>query len=266
MPLSMVVKEKVKKSGYHILAWALQVLIAQGQHNLVAMIIVALCLAPRKTELENNGVLSVLRNFKLRQNRYELKLKQAIEDQVYHHNHPHFDKIGATLAATGWWASYCIYTRYTDPTLSTDDSCMFFNSVMDPVSREQYQDELCDHAGCQREYYFPHYRLVLEHEGRNGVRVIGRQMDRWHSTEAKATRLPNEYFEYRIPSWTVLCRISNDLDGRTLSDVLEPGVWYNYRFLPDTPLDLVDHEAEQQLAEARQGIANAIMQFGALNG
>jgi len=27
MPLSMVVKEKVKKSGYHILAWALQVLI-----------------------------------------------------------------------------------------------------------------------------------------------------------------------------------------------------------------------------------------------
>jgi hypothetical protein len=68
-----------------------------------------------------------------------------------------------------------------------------------------------------------------------------------------------------VPAETVLYSFG-EKDGRTLADLLEPGVWYNYYFQPDKPLDLVDHEAEQQLAEARQGIANAIIKFGMING
>lgn len=271
MPLSMVTneaKQLVKKSGYSILAWALKTFLAQGQQKLVAMIVVTLCLAPRKSKLDDNGVRSVLRNFQLRQ--------KATKDQELMYcimrltqESRHHDKIGATLAAAWWWESYNFRLRHTDPTLSTDDSMMFFNSAIERFGNtgdRQYQDELCDHCGCQREREFPHYRLVLEYEGYDGVRIIGKQMSEWHSTAAKCKHLPNGYFEYRVPSNTVLYRISDELDGRTLEDILAPGVWYNYRFQPDTALDLVDHEAEAQLTDARQQIANLAMKFGRLNG
>lgn len=264
MPLSMEVKQLVKKSGYSILAWALNVFIAQGQYNLVAMIVVALCLAPRKTELDNNGVLSVLRNFKLRQNKKQSELMYAIRDCA--EGSKHFDKIGATLVATWWWEYSNFHPRHTDPRLGTDDSMMFFTSARD-YNNVTYQDELCDHCGpCQHERYFRHYRLILEKEGDWNVRVIGKQMDRWNSTMNKSSVLPNGYFEYHIPAQTVLHRIGDDLDGRTLADVMEPGKWYNYHFQPDTALDLVDHEAEAQLAQTHQQIANLVMQFGQLNG
>lgn len=267
MPLSMVTneaKQLVKKSGYSILAWALKTFLAQGQQKLVAMIIVTLCLAPRKAKLDDNGVRAVLRNFQLRQ--------KATKDQelMYYimrlaEDSGHYDKVGATLVAAWWWEYHRFTPRHTDPMLSTDDSCMFFNSAVERFGNtgdRQYQDELCDHAGCQREREFPHYRLVLEYEGYDGVRIIGKQMGEWRSTAAKCKQLPNGYFEYRVHSNTVLYRINDELDGRTLEDVLEPGVWYNYHFRPDTELDLVDHERQRVM----QTLANTIMKVGQLNG
>ena len=81
---------------------------------------------------------------------------------------------------------------------------------------------------------------------------------------AESREHPNDYREYLVPSETVLHGFG-EKDGRTLADLLEPGVWYNYYFEPDTSLDLVDHEAEAQLAQAHQLIANLAMQFGQLN-
>lgn len=236
MPLSMEAKQLIKKSGYSILAWALKVLIAQEQRMLAAMIIVALCLAPRKTKLEDNGVRAVLRNKKLRQMAKQDDLLMCEVTRLAEDSR-HYDKIEATLVAAWWWSSHGYnLKRRTDPILFTDDSCMIFG--WDTDTRLQQQDELCDHAGCQREREFPHFRLVLEHTGRDGVRVIGRQMGRWQNTAIKCRPLPNGYLEYRIPSQTVLYRISDDIDGRTLEDVLKPGVWYNYHFQPDTELEL----------------------------
>ncbi len=259
MPLSMEkrMRKVVKENGYGLLAWALRKLIEHGQKNLVATIIVALCLAPRKTEMENNGVLSVLKSVKLHQAAKAVNLMSEIlwiADRSFQ-----YDKIVTTLAATNWIEFFDLHPRYTNPRLGTNDSMMFFTWINGWEKKDNFQDTLCDHAGSQKREYFPHFRMIVESANRFEVRVIGKQMERWQSTNNQTAKaLPNGYFEYWIPASTVLSCISYDLDGRTLAEVLEPGVWYNYCFQPDTELDLIDREAEAARREVNQNLVNVL--------
>jgi hypothetical protein len=265
MPLSNVTKEirlAVRKAGYTVLTLALTQLVRNGNYNLAAAIIVALCLSPRKSVTENNGVLCVLRNIPLYREAQRNEMICALRDNMFENRH--CDQIMATLVAAGWWESYYAFFRHTDPMLSTDDGMLFYNAPGQPGCVIPEQVTLCDLAGCQHEHYFQHTRLIRTDD--YYVRVIGKQMDRWNKTKRSFTALPNGYFECLIPAETVVHRMRDELCGRTLSDIMEPNVWYNVYFEPDTPLDLVNHEAEKQLAAARQDIANLAVQFGQLNG
>jgi hypothetical protein len=266
MPLSNVTKETkaaIRKCGYTVLTLALNQMVKNGHYKLAAMIIVALCLAPRKTETENNGVLSVLKNFKLQQSAKDTPVVQDIRRLAGENE---YDKIMATLVANGWEPSHSFFPQHTNNLLETDDGVMFYTQAM-RNGEVGPQVELCDLAGGQYERYFAHTRLIWD-GGHAWVRVIGKQMkeNSGYKMGRDCKELPNGYFEYRIPPYTVINRMRDDLCGRTLEDIMEPGVWYNYYFRPDTPLDLVDHEAEQRLAAARQNIANLIMKAGTLNG
>ena len=265
--VKLTISDQVKRFGYTALTLALNQMLKNGQRKLVAMIIVALCLAPRKREVENRGVLRVLRNIPLwrlgtadREFMYELRSSMEHSDN--------YNKVVATLTATRWFdRSAAYWPNHKTPYFSKNDSCLYFNSQKNWDDRDGFQHKLCDHAGCQRDEYQPHFRFLMS-EDAYYVRVIGRQLaDRnWWGTSTLVKPLPNGYGEYIVPANTVLFNCSDELDGRTLADVMEPGVWYNYYFQPDTALDLVDHVAEKQLAAARQNIANLIMQAGTLNG
>ncbi|MEK9180942.1 MAG: hypothetical protein AAB871_01770, partial [Patescibacteria group bacterium] len=219
MPLSKVkneVRNAVRKTGYMTLAWALQRLIEHEQYNLAAMIIVALCLAPRKTELENNGVLSVLKNFKLQQLAQNTPLMDITRPLANESEH---DKIMTTLIATGWQPSYDFFPQHTNNLLETDDDVMFYTPAM-RNGEVGSQVVVCDLAGCQYEHYFAHTRLIWD-GGHSWVRVIGKQMKErsGHKMGRDCKELPNGYFEYLIPSYTVINRMRNDLCGRTLADI-----------------------------------------------
>jgi hypothetical protein len=236
MPESMDIRRAVRKSGYTILTWALKALIAQEQYKLAAMIIAAVCLAPRKTELENNGVLAVLRNAKLFQlAKTNAEFGSALTAEII--DHKHFSKIGMTFVAAGWWEDHSFYPDRKHPYMFTDDDIMYYASAMNQETNEQTIYALCDHAGSQAGRYYRHFRLILDYNGYSGVRVVGRQMDRDHRTLDKSTRIDNGYYEFRIPSTTILHRMQRSLCGRTLEDVMEPGVWYNYHFVPDSAPD-----------------------------
>lgn len=260
------VSDLFKKSGYSALALALKQLIKNGQRKLAAMIVVALCLAPRKKGIENSGVRRILRNISL------FRLANADMDFVYELQHQadnsaNPNKVNITLRAFGWQnvPGWSYWPNKQSPWLQANDGCIYLNWKTDHEDRQGFQRMLCDHAGCQQEKYFPHFRMIRKEELSHNVSVFGKQFDRDHRTLTESVDHPNGYREYWVPAETVLYGFG-DKDGRTLADLLEPGVWYNYYFQPDKALDLVDHEAEQQLAEARQGIANEIIKFGMING
>ena len=265
--VKLTISDQVKRFGYTALTLALNQMLKNGQRKLVAMIIVALCLAPRKREVENRGILRVLRNIPLwrlgtADSEFMFELGNSMDTSG------NYNKVVATLTATQWFMRGAAYwPNHKTPYFSKDDGCLLFNSQKDWDDRDGFQHMLCDHAGCQRDQYAPHFRFLMSEDGYY-VRVIGRQLaDRsWCGTRDSVNPLSNGYGEYLVPANTVLFHCSDELDGRTLADIMEPGVWYNYYFQPDTPLDLVDHVAEAQLAQAHQSIANLAMKFGQLNG
>lgn len=262
--VKLTVSDQFKKFGYSALALALKQLIQNGQRKLAAMIIIALCLAPRKTAIENSGVRRILRSISLwRLAKADSELMYELRHQAERSANP--NKVQITLVNTGWMSDMGFWPNNRNPWLQANDGCIYVNSRRDSNDREGFQHMLCDHAGCQREHYFPHFRMIRNDENSYYVNVFGKQFDRDHRTLAESVERPNGYREYVVPAETVLYGFG-DKDGRTLADLLEPGVWYNYYFQPDKAPDLVDHEAERQLAQAHQQIANLAMKFGQLNG
>lgn len=257
----LTVSDMFKTFGFSALALALKQLIRNGQRKLAAMIVVALCLAPRRTAIENSGVRRILRSISLqRLAKADPELMYELRQQAEVSTNP--NKVQITLVNTGWVSQIGFWPNNRNPWLQANDGCIFINSRKH--NREHpagFQRMLCDHAGCQYEHYFPHFRMIRKNEESYYVSVFGQQFDRDGATLAESMEHPNGYREYSVPAETVLYGFG-DKDGRTLADLLEPGVWYNYYFQPDTPLDLVDHE----LARARQEIANLAMQFGQKNG
>jgi hypothetical protein len=261
----VTVSDQIKKFGYTALSLALKQLIINGQHKLAAMIIVALCLAPRRNGVENSGVRKILCSISL------MRVAQAdgmfmyeLRDQTEHCANK--NKAEITLQSFGWFRYSSYWPGKRTPWLQANDSCIYFNSTgYIGLMQQGFQHCLCDHAGDQRRHYFPHFRMVWQGPEHYSVRFIGKQLDRDSAALSNSKELPNGYYEYLVPAETVLYGFG-EKDGRTLADILEPGVWYNYYFQPDTELDLVDHEAEAALAGARQNIANLIMKAGQMNG
>src|SRR3989344_1793951 len=102
MLMSKEMKRVVRDNGYGVLAWAITKLIENGQHNVAAMIICCLCLLPRDKEVENNGVIAVLTNFKLR------KAAESADTHFWQlpHHHPRcrdlLEADGSVLYSRGW--------------------------------------------------------------------------------------------------------------------------------------------------------------------
>ncbi len=262
--MKLTVSDQFKKFGYSAIALALKQLIHNGQRKLAAMIIIALCLAPRKSGVENSGVRRILRSISLwRLAKADMEFMCELQREAGQCANP--NKAMISLVATGWMESHNYWPNNINPWMLSNDGCIYLNwRDWAEGSFKDFQHMLCDHAGCQHQEHFSHFRMIWDNYSNWGVRVIGRQLDRDRKALKFTAALPNGYYEYMVPAETVLFGFG-DKDGRTLADLLKPGVWYNHNFEPDTELDLVDH-VKQEMADARQRIANTIMKFGAFNG
>ncbi|OGE76234.1 MAG: hypothetical protein A3C85_00135 [Candidatus Doudnabacteria bacterium RIFCSPHIGHO2_02_FULL_48_21] len=238
MLMSKEMKRVVRDNGYGVLAWAITKLIENGQHNVAAMIICCLCLLPRDKEVENNGVIAVLTNFKLRKaaesadTHFWIRNLSAGMFVVCH------DRVTATLATCGWYAN-CrqpYFNRYLPMIMKDDGIWYYYPARRDHAEEEPLSVQLCDSAGAQRDQCIQEFRIIRNsHTIIQGVAIYSKQMGRYYTAEDGRRSVGNGYFEYRIPHDTVLYTFGRQYDGRRLIDVLEFDKWYDYFLNETTP-------------------------------
>jgi hypothetical protein len=238
--ITQEIKRRLWEVGYTLFAPLLVKLVAGKQYNIVGLIIAALCLLERRTEIENNGVLSVLKNGKLEQ-AINLEVIDAIERwaKVFVGN---YDKIVATLESC-WWYIHWTGNRskfvHMQPVLTIyADNALYHLPVREPGERSKVVDLYI----ASPVYDFTNavsVRISYQHDGPDGVLVavaFQRSMsDDFH-------RLGNAWYGYRIPSETVLAGFDPLNNGRRICDALELGHWYDCRLrgFADEP-DFVDN-------------------------